>query len=105
MSTEVAVVWTTFSNPDVGKRLTEGLLEQQLAACVQTLPIHSAYRWKGAIQQETETLMLIKIRRSSYPRVEAFIRDIHDYEVPEIVMMPISAGLPAYLKWMGEETK
>jgi len=97
------MVWTTFSNPDTGKRLTEGLLGKQLAACVQTLPIHSAYRWKGAIQREAETLMLIKTQASLYPRVEAFIRKNHDYEVPEIVMMPIAAGLPAYLKWMGEE--
>jgi len=98
------MVLTTYADPETGKRLTAGLLEQHLAACVQTLPIQSTYRWKGAIQHEPETLMLIKTQASLYPRVEAFIREIHDYEVPEIVMMPISAGLPEYLSWIREET-
>jgi periplasmic divalent cation tolerance protein len=61
---------------------------------VQTLPIQSAYRWKGAIQREPETLALIKTQAALYPEVEAFIRSVHDYETPEIVFIPIAAGSP-----------
>ncbi len=96
---------TTFSDPETGRRLTEGLLEKRLAACVQTMDIRSTYRWKGAVQNEAEVLMLIKTKSSLYSEVEAFIRATHDYEVPEIIQLPIAAGLPEYLKWMEDETR
>jgi periplasmic divalent cation tolerance protein len=99
------MVMTTFSNPETGRKLAEGLLEQKLAACVQTMAIQSTYRWKGAIQQEPETLMLIKTKGSLYPRVEAWIRDQHDYEVPEVIQIPVTDGLPDYLRWVAEETQ
>lgn len=105
MTTEAGMVLTTCSTPEMGKRLAEGLLEQKLAACIQMLPIHSAYRWKGAIQHESETLLLIKTKASLYPGVEAYIRKNHEYEVPEIILVPVAAGLSAYLRWIGEETQ
>jgi periplasmic divalent cation tolerance protein len=105
MNTEYGLVTTTFSDPELGRRLAEGLLEKRLAACVQTLPIHSTYRWKGAVQQEAETLMLIKTKVSLYPEVEAHIRAIHSYAVPEIVLVPIAAGFAGYLQWIADETK
>jgi len=105
MNTEYGMVLTTFSDPETGRRLAEGLLEKRLAACVQTLPIQSAYRWKGAIQHEAETMMLIKTKASLYPEVEAFLRATHSYEVPEIVWIPIEAGFAGYLGWIGDETK
>jgi len=105
VDTEYGIVMTTFSDPEIGRRLTEGLLGKQLAACVQTMDIRSTYRWKGAVQNETEVLMLIKTKSSLYSEVEAFIRATHDYEVPEIIQLPITAGLPEYLKWMGDETR
>jgi periplasmic divalent cation tolerance protein len=104
MNTDMGMVMTTFSDPETGRSLAEGLLEQRLAACVQTMAIQSTYRWKGAIQREPETLMLIKTRTSLYARVEAFIRKTHDYEIPEIIQVPITAGLPAYLSWIDGET-
>ena len=105
MNTEYGVVTTTFSDPEVGRKLADALLEKRLAACVQTLPIHSAYRWKGAIQREPETLMLIKTTTALYPEVEAFIRDHHPYEVPEILFLPVAFGFAGYLSWIGAETK
>ena len=104
MNADCGLVLTTFANPETGRRLTDGLLEKRLAACVQTLPIQSAYRWKGAIQREPETLVLIKTQAALYPEVEAFIRSVHDYETPEIVFIPIAAGSAAYLRWLGDET-
>lgn len=105
MAMEYGIVATTFSDPETGRRLAEGLLERHLAACVQTMPIQSAYRWKGALQHEPETMMWIKTRAALFPEVEAFIRSVHPYETPEIVFWPIADGSPAYLKWIGEETK
>ena len=105
MDVKYGVALTTFPDPETGRRFAEGLLEKRLAACVQTLPIQSAYRWKGAIQNEAETMMLIKTKASLYPEVEAFLRATHPYEVPEIVWIPIEAGLADYLGWIGGETK
>ncbi len=104
MSTECSVVVTTFADPATGRRLAEGLLEKRLAACVQTMPIQSTYRWKGAVQREAETLMWIKTRTALFPEVEAFIRSVHSYETPEIVRLPILEGSADYLKWIGDET-
>ena len=105
MNTEYALVMTTFSDPETGRQLAEGLLEKHLAACVQMMPIQSIYSWKGAVRKEAETLMWIKTKGSLYPAVEAFIRATHSYEVPEIIQVPIAAGLAGYLQWIDDETK
>ena len=105
MNAEYGVAMTTCPDPEIGQKLADGLLEKRLAACVQTLPIHSAYRWKGAIQREPEILMLIKTTAALYPEVEAFLRAHHPYETPEIVWLPIAAGSADYLAWLAAETK
>ena len=77
MDAKFGMVLTTAAEPDIARRLADGLLEKRLAACVQTLPIHRAYRWKGAIQREPEILMLIKTTAALYPEVEVFLRAHH----------------------------
>lgn len=105
MNAEYGIVLATFPDPAAAERILGGLLEQRLAACVQTMPIRSAYRWKGALNRESEVLALVKTTAALYPEVEAFIRAGHSYEVPEIVWLPIAAGFEKYLRWIGEETK
>ena len=105
MNAECGIVLATFPDPAAAERILGGLLEQRLAACVQTMPIRSAYRWKGALNRESEVLALVKTTAALYPEVEAFIRAGHSYEVPEIVWLPIAAGFEKYLRWIGEETK
>ena len=105
MEPEFGIVLTTVATPDDARRLADGLLEQRLAACVQTLAIQSAYRWKGAVQREPEQLLLIKTRAALYPAVEAHLRAHHPYELPEIVRLPIAAGSPDYLRWLAAETE
>ena len=105
MEPEFGIVLTTVATPDDARRLADGLLEQRLAACVQTLAIQSAYRWKGAVQREPEQLLLIKTRVALYSAVEAHLRAHHPYEVPEIVLVPIAAGSPDYLRWLAAETE
>ena len=104
MDPEFGIVLTTVATPDDARRLADGLLDQRLAACVQTLAIQSAYRWKGAVQREPEQLLLIKTRAALYPAVEAYLRAHHPYELPEIVRLPIAAGSPDYLRWLAAET-
>ena len=105
MDAKFGMVLTTVAEPDIARRLADGLLEKRLAACVQTLPIHSAYRWKGAIQREPEILLLIKTKAALYPEVEAYLRTVHPYETPEILWLPIAAGFAGYLAWLAAETK
>lgn len=86
------------------KELARALVEQRLAACAQRFPIVSTYRWKGEVQDESEWLLLIKTMKSIYPKVEAFVKSQHPYEIPEILCVPVEAGLSAYVEWMKEET-
>ena len=105
MNAQNGLAMTTCPDPEIGRKLADGLLENRLAACVQALPIHSAYRWKGAIQREPEILLLIKTKAALYPEVEAYLRANHPYETPEILWLPIAAGFAGYLAWIDAETK
>ena len=100
-NTDAAVVLTTAPNDAEAVALARILVERQLAACVQRLPIHSVYHWEGAVQDEPEILLLIKTRACRYAEVEACIRQHHSYTVPEILMLPVSAGSTSYLAWLG----
>ncbi len=101
---ECGVVMATFPDEAVASRVLDGLLDRRLAACVQTLHIQSAYRWKGSVHRDPEVLALIKTRISLYPEVEAYIRTTHPYETPEILLLPAATGLSDYLKWIHDET-
>lgn len=87
------------------EKLANDLVEKRLAACINILsPCQSVYRWKGAVQSDTEHPMLIKTTRERYAQLEAAIRAGHPYELPEIIALPLAAGLPAYLDWVASET-
>lgn len=101
---DYCVVITTCSNDEEFDTIAAALLDQQLAACIQTTDIKSAYTWKGARQVDPEKLLLIKTRKDLYERVEAAIRQAHTYETPEIICLPIAAGFLGYLNWIDEVT-
>jgi periplasmic divalent cation tolerance protein len=105
MSSEpVLVVLTNLPNRDSALRLARALVEQRLAACVNVMAeCTSVYRWKGAIESATETPVLIKTPASRYAALEQAVRQLHPYELPEIVALPVEAGLPAYLAWVVAE--
>lgn len=84
--------------------LAAEMVERRLAACVQITAITSYYQWKGSMNRDAEQLLLIKTRAVLYPEIESFIKDRHSYEVPEIIMVPVHKGLPAYLNWIDEVT-
>lgn len=86
--------------------VARALVEQGLAACVNILPaVRSVYRWRGAIEDANEVTIFIKTAAHRYPELEAAVRGLHPYEVPELIALPVAAGLPAYLQWVLEETK
>ena len=94
--------------PDRGaaERLAGALVEGGLAACVNILaPCRSVYRWKGQTQRDEEFPMLIKTTRERYDALEQAIRAGHPYELPEIIAVPVERGLPAYLDWVGQQTR
>lgn len=93
--------------PDSGSafNLARELVRLRLAACANVLPeVTSFYRWEGRDEQAVEHPVLIKSTRERYPELEEAIRRMHPYSVPEIVAWPIDAGLPAYLRWVEEQT-
>ncbi len=98
------MVLTTCDSQEAAQSLGACLVEAKLAACAQLHPVQSIYSWKGEIHKDPEIRLIIKTRESLYPKVEGFIREHHSYEVPQVVKIPITGGLPAYLEWIEENT-
>ena len=99
------LVLTTFPQREAAESFARELLAARLAACIHIgAPVHSLYHWRGKIETADETPVTIKTRSALYPRLEAAIRARHPYELPEIVAVPITHGLPAYLDWIDAET-
>lgn len=100
MSDPIMVVTTTPHRGDA-ERIAQGLVERYLVACAQISgPITSVYRWQGAVETAQEWRCVAKTDRAKYEAVEQAIRQLHPYEVPEIVVTPIVAGSQAYLDWL-----
>ena len=106
MTDQAIVVLITTPSQEVARQIAAALLEGKLAACVNVLPgIRSFYTWKGQPQEDEEVLMLVKTRQSLFEsRLIPAVKAIHPYELPEIIALPIQAGLEGYLKWIEEET-
>ena len=104
MNAERAVfVYTTCPSLVEAERIGKALLERRLAACVNILPgMVSVYSWQGAMESSPESLLLIKTERQAYPRLEARLRELHPYVLPEIIALDIERGLPDYLKWISQ---
>jgi periplasmic divalent cation tolerance protein len=93
--------------PDIvsAQKMTHRIIASNAAACVNQLaPCASTYRWQDKIETVSEIPLLIKTTVQAYPRLEALIIDCHPYELPEIIALPLSTGLPAYLNWINSET-
>lgn len=102
---EALLVLTNLPDAASARILADHLVTARLAACVNILaPCRSVYRWQGAIEDAEEVPLLIKTTTARYAELEAAIRAGHPYELPEIVAVPLSRGLPAYLAWVATET-
>ncbi len=97
-------VFTTVEKKEDAEKIANVAVEKRLAGCVQILgPIKSIYWWKGKIENADEYLCIIKSKKSLYDELERVIKEIHPYQTPEIIAVPIVAGYEGYLKWLDEE--
>ncbi len=92
-------------SPDEAPKLARILVEERLAACVNVLPsVQSHYMWNGELCEETEATLLIKTTSSAYPELESRLREIHSYDLPEIIALEPAAVLADYAEWVRQET-
>src|SRR6266498_2482939 len=100
-SSEPIVVLMTAASSNEANRIAEVLVDKRLAACVQILPeIQSVYRWKDKVERESEVLLLAKTTCARFDELDRAVREIHSYENPEIVALPITAASEPYLRWL-----
>ena len=100
------VVWTTLPSGRIGRKIARQLIREKLAACVSVGgPVESVYRWKGKIESIHETLLTIKTSRRVYPKLEKKLREIHPYESPEIIAVPVARCAEKYLNWIEDSVK
>ncbi len=103
---QTLLVFTSLPDRASAERLAEALVAERVAACVNLLaPCRSVYRWQGEVQREDEHPVIAKTSADRYAALEAAIRKLHPYELPEIVAVPVERGLPAYLDWVTRETR
>lgn len=99
------LVLTTLPNSDAAAELARGVVNEKLAACANVLPaVRSIYRWQGKVQDENEVLVLFKTTQEHFERLKARILELHPYEVPEVLAIPVEQGYQAYLDWLSQET-
>jgi periplasmic divalent cation tolerance protein len=99
--TDFQIVLSTCADREQAERIAHRLVEQQLAACVNILPsAQSIYRWQGNVESAAEVLLVIKTSAALTPEVQSTIAGLHSYEVPELLVLPVSGGSEAYLAWL-----
>ncbi|MCK4910531.1 MAG: divalent-cation tolerance protein CutA [Thermodesulfovibrionales bacterium] len=99
------VVIVTASNEEEAAKIGKALVDERLAACANIVPkIRSIYRWEGKVQDDPETLMLIKTTDGAFDALLKRVKELHSYSVPEIIALPIGAGSSDYLSWIEDST-
>jgi periplasmic divalent cation tolerance protein len=102
MMSDKRIVLTTAGSREEAAKIARALVEQRLAACVNLTAIESVYRWKGAVESAEEWLLVVKTTAAAVPQVQAAIKELHSYELPECIVLPIEGGSEQYLAWIGE---
>jgi periplasmic divalent cation tolerance protein len=105
--TDKVVVLVTCGSAQEARRIAKALIEQKLAACGNILnaPVQSIYRWKGRVRSAREVLLVVKTSRRRFAALQKKIEQLHSYDVPEIVALPIAAGSRAYLAWLADSIR
>jgi periplasmic divalent cation tolerance protein len=101
----LVAVLTTVGSRDDARRIAAALVRRRLAACAQISEIESVYRWQGQVQQDSEFRLLIKTTAARYAEVEAVIRELHAYELPQIVALPIDQAYAPYAEWVRDNSR
>ena len=106
MPVDTLVIYCTCPDRSTAERIAGNLVESHLAACVSIMaPVTSVYSWQGKIETEEECRLMIKTRQDRYPDLEQTLVNLHPYELPEIIAVPVVRGLPAYLHWIDKCTQ
>ena len=101
---KVLVVQTTTAQKEDAQAIARSLVEQRLAACVKVIgPVESVYRWQGAVESAKEWICQVKTTEATLDQLLKAIRQLHPYDEPEIVALPVVGGSPSYLKWVDEQ--
>ncbi len=105
MENDCVVVWTTIGSTADGRGMASILVTERLAACVNVLPeMESFYRWKGQVENDHERQLVMKTTVARVAALRARVHELHDYDVPEFLVLPIVGGSEAYLNWIREST-
>jgi periplasmic divalent cation tolerance protein len=103
MPGKILLALSTFPDADTARQISNELVTKKFAACANILPgVESIYRWKEQIELGNETLVLFKLSEDRQSAFQEKLRSLHPYDVPEIIFVPISSGLPEYLRWVTE---
>ncbi len=98
------IIQATATNEEEAKKIAKHLVEKKLIACCSIIPkVTSIYTWQGKINEDNESLMIIKTKTQLYSQIEEEIKKLHSYEVPEIICIPINTGSKEYLSWLEEQ--
>jgi periplasmic divalent cation tolerance protein len=104
--TDVIIILVTAGAEEEAEKIARALVEERLAACVNLIsPIRSIYRWEGKVQDDREWLLVIKTQPTHFAAVEAQVKALHSYQVPEVIALPVVDGSEKYLEWVKGETK
>lgn len=106
MPSDVHVVLTTAPDSATAEGLAERLIEERVAACANIVPgVRSIYRWEGALQKEGEVMLFLKTAAARVDDLKDRLVELHPYDVPEVLALPVVAGLPAYMEWVYGEVE
>jgi len=103
--TQYCLVYITTKDEAEARKIGRALVEEKLAACVNIHPIQSIFRWQGEVRQENEVAMLVKTRTELASEVISRVKELHSYEVPCIVTLPIEKANPDFLEWLSQSTR
>ena len=103
MTEKILLALSTFPDSETARRISNELVAQKFVACANILPsVESIYTWKGKIEKADETLVFFKLSEDRQTAFQEKLRSLHPYDVPEIIFVPISSGLPDYLRWVAD---
>jgi len=103
MEDRAFVVFITTPSEEEGLRIARTLVEERLAACVNIIPrVTSVYRWEGAVQEDRESFLVVKTSQESFKALSRRVKEMHSYQVPEIIALPIECGQDDYIRWLFE---
>ena len=106
MDSEYVIVFVTAPTSDDGRKIARALVREKLAACVNILPeIRSIYTWEGEVCEDDEVLLIIKTRGEIFETLSALVKEVHPYDLPEVIAVSLTAGAADYLNWIDQVTQ